>query len=448
MSDTERDAKKTTKPKSREMIAPGPRSVADVVVIGGGIVGCMTALELAKSGLKPVLLEKGAIGHEQSSRNWGYIRQQGRADPEIPLMVEARDAWAGFEEYTGSNIGWRESGNLRLLENEQDVEWYRDWAVKGRAHNIPVEILQPDAISTLLPGSRGDWLAATYTPTDGQVDPVLATQATAAMARRLGAVILANTVAHSILVRRGKVIGVATPQGMIATESVVIAGGVWTRRLLADLGINLPLQWVRLTAAETGPVDGFPDIPTVWSRDVSFRQTQNSGLMFAASRRAYIDVMPSALNNVGYFLPTLRHNLRTFQMSVGKAAFRDLRTRLGSQARYAGWEPTVNVRSVKSSFAALCKIYPELADVPVARSWAGYIDGTPDNLPVLSTVPTIKGLVAGGGFSGHGFGPAPASGRILSDLARSGRCERHDVSPFDLARFESAGFTSAAMIAR
>ncbi|MDN5762171.1 MAG: FAD-binding oxidoreductase [Microlunatus sp.] len=443
MSDTER---KTTKP--RTMITPGPRSGADVVVIGGGIVGCMTALELAKSGIRPVVVEKGAIGNEQSSRNWGYIRQQGRADAEIPLMVEARDTWASFEEYTGSNIGWRESGNLRLLENPQDVGWYRDWAVKGRAHDIPVEILQPEAISTLLPGSRGDWLAATYTPTDGQVDPVLATQATAAMAGRLGAVILPDTVAHSILVRRGKVIGVATQQGMIATESVVIAAGVWTRRLLADLGINLPLQWVRLTAAETGPVDGFPDIPTVWSRDVSFRRTQNGGLLFAGSSRADIDVMPSALNNVGHFLSTFRHNRQTFRLSVGKAAFRDLRTRLGSQARYAGWEPTVNARSVKRSFEALGKIYPELTDVPVARSWAGYVDGTPDNLPVLSCVSAIEGLVVGGGSSGHGFGTAPASGRILSDLVRSGVCERHDVSPFDLARFQSADFTSATTIAR
>ncbi|MEO7125518.1 MAG: FAD-binding oxidoreductase [Nakamurella sp.] len=441
-------AHKASKSKSVRTIKPGPRSVADVVVIGGGIVGCMTALELAKSGVKPVVLEKGAVGHEQSSRNWGYIRQQGRADSEIPLMVEARDTWAGFEAYTGSNIGWRESGNLRLLENEQDVQWYRDWAQKGRAQNIPVEILQPDAISAMLPRARGDWLAATYTPTDGQADPVLATQATAAMAERLGAIILQNTVANSILVRRGKVVGVSTPEGVIATESVVIAGGVWTRRLLMDVGINLPLQWIRLTVAETAPLDGFPDIPTVWSREVSFRQTQNGGLLFAGSSRADVDVMPSALNNISHFLPTLRHNLKTFQMRVGKAAFLDLRTRLSSKSRYAGWEPTVNMRSVRNSFAALCKVYPEVADAPIARSWAGYIDGTPDNLPVLSTVSTIKGLVVGGGFSGHGFGIAPASGRILSELAQSGTTERHDISAFDLARFGSTSFKSATTIAR
>lgn len=426
-----------------------PQAGVDVVVVGAGIVGLMTAIELAKRGRRPVVLDKGGVGHEQSSRNWGYIRQQGRADAEIPLMVEARDAWAAFGEQTGLDIGWRQSGNLRLLQNDADVQWYRDWAVKGRAHDIPVEILDMAQIADLLPGARGTWLAATYTPTDGQVSPVLATEAAAAYAERLGASVLPHTTVTKVLVRSGKVVGVATERGVISTDTVVLATGVWTRRVLLDLGLNLPLQWIRLTVAETAPVgEDFPQIPTVWSRDVSFRRTVAGGLLFAGSSRADVDVMPSALNNIGHFLPTLQNNFRTFQVRVGKAALLDVRNRFGRRSGYVGWEPTVNAASVRHSLTALRGIYPQLEQVPVARSWAGYIDGTPDNLPVLSTVAGIDGLVVGGGFSGHGYGIAPASARVLADLATDGRCDRHDISAFDLARFTAPDFQSATTIAR
>lgn len=429
-------------------VTTGPMpTTADVVIIGGGVVGAFTALELTRRGLRPLLVEKGSIGGEQSSRNWGYIRQQGRDDPEIPLMVEAHNTWASFESDHGVDIGWAERGNLRLLARDADLDWYRNWAVKGNAHGVPARMLDASEVTGLLPRSTGQWAGAMFTPNDGQADPGRATRAVAAVAASAGTTIRTETTAEAIEVADGKVVGVRTSRGTVATPRVVVAGGIWSRRLLRPLGLNLPMQWVRLTVSETGPVPGFPDIPAVWSHDVAFRKTDRGTVLFAASQRADVDVMLSAANNIGAFSPTLAKNLRTFQVRVARAAWFDARSRFDRRHRYSGWEPRPNAHSVEIGRTALARIYPELAEVPVARSWGGYIDGTPDNLPVLSTVDDLEGLVIGAGFSGHGFGLSPASGGVLADLAIEGTSPRHDVSAFRFARFASGEFRRATTVA-
>lgn len=411
-----------------------PRT-ADAVVIGGGITGCATALALARRGLHPVVLEKSAIGAEQSSRNWGFVRQQGRDEAEIPLMVDANAVWAALEEESGRDIGWRQRGNLQLVRTADALPRYEDWVRRGRAHGVPARMLQPSEIKELLPGAQGRWVGAMYTPNDGQAEPTLATLAIRDLACRAGAFFHTGVTVTSVLVRKGRVVGVTTPSQMIATPVVIVAAGVWTRRILTPLGVDLPLQWVRSTVAETAPVEGLPDIPAVWDANVAFRKTTGGGVVFAASGKTDIDAMVSAINNLGSFTPLLVRNLKTFGVHVGSPAVRDLTTHLGRRHRFDGWEPPVNRRNVRRSYVALTSIYPQVAEAPVVRTWAGYIDGTPDNLPVLSTVPRITGLVVGAGFSGHGFGLAPASGHLLAELAVDGTSARHDVKAFALDRF-------------
>lgn len=423
-------------------------TTADVVIIGGGVVGAFTALEIAKRGGSPVVLEKGEIGGEQSSRNWGYIRQQGRDEPELPLMVYAHQVWASLEQDLGVDIGWAERGNLRLLRQDADLDWYRNWSVMGREFGVPARMLEPSDIPPLLPDSHGDWVGAMYTPNDGQADPGKATRAVADAAAKKGATLATHTTAESIEVVNGKVRGVKTSRGTIITPKVVVAGGIWTRRILSPLGINLPMQWVRLTVSETEPVAGFPDIPAVWSHDVAFRKTDRDTVLFAASQRADVDVMLSAANNIRSFSPTLVKNLKTFQVRVGRAAVLDARTRLDRRHRFDGWEPKPNPASVKIAHEALIAIYPQLAEVPIERSWGGVIDGTPDNLPVLSAADSVEGLVVGAGFSGHGFGLSPASGAVLADLALDGSSDRFDINIFRLSRFATGDFRPTAKVAR
>lgn len=419
---------------------------ADAVVVGGGITGCATALALARRGLRPVVLEKSAVGAEQSSRNWGFVRQQGRDETEIPLMVDANAVWATLEQESGRDIGWRQRGNLQLVRTADAPPRYEDWVRRGREHGVPARMLQPSEIEELIPGAQGRWVGAMYTPNDGQADPTLATLAMRDLARRAGASFHTGVTATSVLLRQRRVVGVATPSRIVATPVVIVAAGVWTRRILAPLGVDLPLQWVRSTVAETAPVEGLPDIPAVWDAHVSFRKTTVGSVVFAASGKTDIDAMVSAINNLNSFTPLLMRNLKTFRIQVGSPAVHDLATHLARQHRFDGWEPPVNRRNVRRSYAALTNIYPQVAEAPVARAWAGYIDGTPDNLPVLSTVPDITGLVVGAGFSGHGFGLAPASGRVLAELAVDGTCTTHDVTAFALHRFADRTYKPSTTI--
>lgn len=423
-------------------------AVSDVVIIGGGIVGSFTALELARRDRQPVVLEKGQIGGEQSSRNWGYIRQAAREDPEIPLMMEANRVWSNLENEVGVSIDWAQRGNLRLLAADSDLEWYQNWTAKGNKLGIPTRMLAPDEIADVLPGVHGTWAGAMYTPNDGQADPARASTAVAGAARAAGARVLPGVTAQAILVRAGRVVGVATPHATIATETVVVCGGVWSRRLLRPLGLDLPLQWVRSTVAETAPVPGLPDIPAVWSPRVSFRKTGNGTVVFAASGRAELDLTISAFNNASYFLPTLMHNLPMFHPRLNRAVLLDLRNHISAKNRYTGWEPNPDRASVRRSHTALGVVYPELKASAISRSWAGYIDGTPDNLPVLSLVSGIEGLVVGAGFSGHGFGLSPASGQVLADLVATSECSRYDVSAFRYDRFGSGKFRRAKRVAQ
>lgn len=423
------------------------RRTADVVIIGGGIVGCLTAWSLAKDGVSVILLEKGEIGGEQSSRNWGYIRQQARAAAEIPLMVQANRSWTDFEDLFGAPIGWRQRGNLRLIARQSEMSWYEDWAVLGRKHGVPTELLSSDEISRLLPGAQGRWIGAMFTATDGQVDPAAATRAARGAAERVGARVYPHIQATEILVANGRVVGVGTPHAVISTSTVIAATGVWTRRLLSPLGINLPLQWVRSTVAETAAVPDFPDIPAVWSPGVAFRKTDAGTILFASSGHADVDAMPSALNNMRSFLPALTHNLRAFQLKAGRPAIRDTRNMLMRDYRFHGWEPKANSRAVRKARSALADIYPATGVIPTGRQWAGYIDGTPDNLPVLSLVDSVEGLVVGAGFSGHGFGLAPSSASVLRDLALRRKCEDFDISAFDLGRFSDPEFEPIVSVA-
>lgn len=425
-----------------------PPRTAEVVVIGGGIVGCFTALELARRGSRPVVLEKGMIGDEQSSRNWGFVRQAGREEAEIPLMVRAVDLWRGLEERLETSIEWEQRGNLRLLSTQEELAWYANWAAKGNDLGVPSRMLSSGDIRALLPHAQGEWSGGMFTPNDGQADPVRATAAVAGAAQHEGARILTGTAATAILVRAGRVLGAATSSGSISTDQVVVCSGLWTRRLLRPLGLNFPIQWIRGTVAETAPVLGFPEIPAVWSRGVAFRKTRKGSLIFAEGSRANVDLMPSAMNNLRKFLPALSGNFRTIQPRLNRAALLDLRSHWFADYRYTGWVPPADRRAVRQSLKELTRLYPRIAGAPIARSWAGYIDGTPDSLPVLSLVPGISGLTVGAGFSGHGFGLSPASAIVLADLVATGKCAWHDIAPFRLSRFSATSYSPTTAIGR
>ncbi|HEX3722886.1 MAG TPA: FAD-dependent oxidoreductase, partial [Nitrolancea sp.] len=224
-------------------------SEADVVVIGGGIAGCSTAWEIAKRGGNVVLLEKGRIGAEQSSRAWGFVRQQGRDPAEVPLMMAANKIWQTLQDELGEDIEWVQAGNLKIAYDDARLEELRDWLAIARDFNLDTEILTPRQIRDLIPGILGRIAGGMFTPSDGHAEPTKVAPAIGRAAASAGAQVFTYCAAERIELSGGHVSGVVTEKGTIQTPTVVCAAGGWSKQLARTIGLALPQIMVRNTVA-------------------------------------------------------------------------------------------------------------------------------------------------------------------------------------------------------
>lgn len=188
---------------------------ADVVIVGGGIIGAATAYEAAKHGASVVVVEKDFVGAEQSSRNWGYTRQQGRHAAELELAVSALDLWPGLSEELGEETSWTRSGNLLVDDDPGAATKFARWAAVGARAGVPVEVLDHDGLSRVAPGLTGPWTAGLYTPNDGHAEPVLAMKAYDKALRRVGVDVRTGRTAVSLITTFGAVVGVETSDGPV-----------------------------------------------------------------------------------------------------------------------------------------------------------------------------------------------------------------------------------------
>jgi glycine/D-amino acid oxidase-like deaminating enzyme len=204
-------------------------SHTDVVVIRGGIAGVSTLLCLAEKGISAVLVEKGRLAGEQSSRNWGFCRTQGRALAEVPLAIESLRQWDRMADRVGAEVGFRRAGACYLCETPREVAAYEAWVESAREWQVRSRVIGPDEVDRLLPGSSRRWAGALYTDNDGRAEPQLAVPLMAQAARRSGAVIVTGCAARGFETKAGRVSGVVTERGTIDCNAVVLAGGAWSR---------------------------------------------------------------------------------------------------------------------------------------------------------------------------------------------------------------------------
>ena len=416
-------------------------ATADVVVIGGGIVGVTAAFDLARHGVKVALLEKGLIGAEQSSRNWGWVRQQGRDRRELPLIVESLAIWEGLQNEAGIELGFRRSGLLSLTRDAGELARWQRWAVNGRAAGITVNELSAHDAEAALPSRARPWLGGLHTPTDAQAEPALATPAIAEAARRAGATLHQQTAVRGLEVSGGAVSGVITEKGRIATRSVLVAAGAWSSLLLRRHGIRLPQLNVRSTVVRTSEAP--PVVAgTFCSTDFCLRRRDDRGYSLTLRGDETFDISLDGLRYLRDFLPLLKRNHADIKIRFGASFFASLgNDRAQPLDRVSAFEtlrvadPAPDRAVVRKALARFRRGRPELAAVGSAESWAGRIDLTPDLIPVISKVSSLAGLTVATGFSGHGFGIGPGAGRLASDLVRD-ETPIVDPTPFRLSRFD------------
>ena len=413
---------------------------ADVVIVGGGIVGCATAYYAARRGARVVLVDKGELGFEQSSRNWGWVHQQVRYPHLIPLAVHSRRLWEGLEKELGAELEWAQGGNLSLAFDERDLEAFEGYCKRAADAGLESFLLTRDETARLVPSMRGPWVGALHVPSDGQASPALVTRAFADAAQARGAELWPGCAAEGIDVQNGAVRAVHTERGEIRAAQVVVAAGVWSRRFLRPLRIRIPQSGVRGTVVRTTPTATVSRI-TAWGQGITFRQDARGSFILAGSGLALYDVTLDAFRDLREFMGLAWSNRHHVRLRMGKPLLRDLATLVpGTPARRHPWtrlravEPPPARGAAAMNLSRFSRLFPALEGLAIERVWAGTIDITPDEAPVLGPAGRPQGLYLATGFSGHGFAMGPGAGQIVADLLAGERPEL-DLHPYRWERF-------------
>jgi glycine/D-amino acid oxidase-like deaminating enzyme len=419
-----------------------PESV-DVVVLGGGIVGASTALELAERGIRVALFERNEIGHEQSGRNLGWVRMTGRATGEIPLMARSIERWAGLNVRLGRETGYVRCGIVFADRTEKEARARRDWMDHPAAANYHPRPLEARELSSFFAGCSFPATSGLFSEFDGRAEPQLAAPAIAEGARDRGAQIFTQCAVRGFETAAGRVSAVVTERGIVRTSTLVVAGGTWSSLFLRRFGIDFPQLEVLGTVMRTEPLDG-PDT-SFGTGDFAFRRRLD-GSYTVGSFRTRTEIVPDSFRYGPRFLNAA--NGQKVGYKVGGRFFRELfrsgRWPMDGQSPFeldrtrepVSWYDQQRVLDEVKSY------FPFLREARLAQFWAGALDVTPDTLPVIDAVEATPGLHLASGFSGHGFGLGPGAGLLMSQIV-TGDTPLVDNTAFSLKRFSRRETTAA-----
>ncbi len=415
-------------------------AAADVTIIGGGIVGACAALHLARQGISVVLCEKGRIAGEQSSRNWGWVRLQGRDAREVPLMLESRKAWREIAARTGDATGFTQAGCLYLATNEKELAAHAAWLDTARAFSLDTHIVTGAALEALLPGNAHRFTGALYTASDCRAEPAMAVPAIVQLAQEAGASIFTDCAVRGLDIAAGRVEGVVTEYGTIRSSTVICAAGAWTSRFCASLGIAVPQLTARGSVLRTGAAPNVLN-GAAWATRVALRRRADGGYTVAHGHALEHFIGPQSVRWFGKFLPQMKQEIGHVRLRLDASALRDLMVPrnwpLDGRSPFEATrvlDPSPSQSLLKQAHASLLHYFPQLAQVRVAENWAGMIEASPDAIPILDEALGLAGFFIATGFSGHGFGIGPGAGKAIADMATR-RDTGLDMTAFRLSRF-------------
>ncbi|MFD4554715.1 NAD(P)/FAD-dependent oxidoreductase [Streptomyces sp. NPDC058469] len=365
---------------------------AEVVVIGGGVIGTSIAYHLARAGVRDVVLvERDELAAGSTSKAAGGVRAQFSDGLNVQLGARSLEAFERFEEDTGYDIGLRRVGYLFLLSTPEDVASFEAGVRLQNSLNVPSRVIDPAEARRLSPLiSTEGLLAAAYSPDDGHCTPEAVVHGYAAAARGHGATILRHTDVTGIETHGDTITAVVTTLGRIDTRTVICAAGAWSKAIGAMAGVDLPVQPLRRQIAVTEPVTGLPpNLPMTIDFTTSlYFHTEGPGLL------------------VGMSDPDERPGFAT-----------DTHDR---------WIPRLA--------EAMRRRAPDLLDLRRTGGWAGLYENTPDHNALIGEATSVSRFLYATGFSGHGFLQGPAVGEVVRDLYL-GHVPFVDVSPLSAGRF-------------
>lgn len=422
---------------------------ADVVIIGGGIIGVFAGHYLARRGLSVALVEKGRIGAEQSSRNWGWCRQQNRDARELPMATKSLDLWEEFGAETGEDTGFSRCGLFYLSNDEAELSRWAGWRDFAKTVGVTTHMLSGSEATQRGQATGRAWKGGVFSPSDGTADPGKAAPAVAAALIKQGGSVIQQCAARGLELEGGRVSGVVTEAGTIKTRIVVHAGGAWASSFCRQLGIRFPVATVRQSIVRVGPVpQRLPD--TLHTTGVSVTRRSDGSYTLAISGRGRLDPTPQLVRFAPHFLPMFAKRWR----NVFPGGLEGLR---GGHETLARWrldaptpmesvrvlDPRPDARAVRQTYDRAIELLPALAQGGIANAWAGFVDSTPDGVPAIGAVSQVPGLILAAGFSGHGFGIGPGAGHLIADLV-TGAPPLFDPTPFRPDRFNRSAWGKVA----
>lgn len=374
-------------------------NTADVIVIGGGVVGCATAYYLAKKGVKNVIVLEAdkSIGHGGSSRNGGGVRQSGRDVRELPYAIYAvQNMWPHLSEELGVDVEYYQRGNLRLGKTETHLKKLEKLASNARSLGLDMNVVDGKTVKEICPYLSDDIIGASWCPTDGHANPMMTTLAYYKRSTEMGVRYFTEAKVKELRKIKGKVRKVVLESGEIfEAETVIVAAGYESRYITRTVGIDVPMTRYFEEALVTEMQPHMFDI-MLGTADADFygHQAQHGSFVFGSE---------SGLEEATDMSPN------------------DLKT---------------NSLTVSAGCRAIMGYIPLLADAKIVRTWGGWLDNCYDGVPVISKVDEVPGLIIACGFTGHGFGTAPSVGLMLSQMV-VGEDTVVDISALRYDRFKS-----------
>lgn len=348
---------------------------AEVIIIGGGVIGCAAAYYLAKKGVKSIVLEKNEIGYGGSSRNGGGVRQSARDPRELPLaMYGVEHLWPQLSDELEVDVEYCQKGNLRLAKTEEHLKNLEKLVASSRSSGLDVGMIGGDEAREICPYMSHEVIGASWCPTDGHANPMLTTLAFYKKARQLGVRFITGENVSEIRKVKGRARQVVTDETIYEGDSILLATGYESRVIANTVGIDIPMQRILLEA-----------------------------LVTEAQPRMFAQMLGTAAAD--FYGHQAKHGSFVFGGSTGLEPY------ISEQSN-----PVTTSFSASSTCRGIIKYFPVLKDAKIVRSWAGWIDDCADHVPVIDRVEEVPGLVLAFGFSGHGFGISPTVGLLLSEL--------------------------------
>ncbi|MBT9134965.1 MAG: Sarcosine oxidase subunit beta [Firmicutes bacterium] len=369
------------------------RNSAEVVIIGGGVIGVAVAYHLAKQGCRDVLvLERDYLASGATGRCGAGVRQQWGTEMNLRMSIPSVKMFESMNhdlEYDG-DIEFKQGGYLLLAYTEVGWEQFQKNVALQQQHGLGVRLCTPEEAKEIVPHLNTEGLVgATYNATDGHCNPFHVTDAYAKAARRLGVEIQTFTEVTAIRRSNGQIVGVETTRGPVATKTVVNAGGAWSGQLSAMAGVEIPVRPERHQILVTEPVAPMQ----------------------------------------GPMVMSFHHHLYCQQTPHGSFIMG-----LGDPSEVAGFNQRASWQFLEEMAQKITWLLPPLRGVRVVRQWSGLYEMTPDRTPILGGVSGVEGLFLATGFSGHGFMLAPMTGVLLAE-AILGLPASLPIEKMDLGRF-------------